>query len=45
MHMVYFFPLLKRQFIDMRKSTPKDIGKITMQPTGKKIEPDELEFH
>ena len=30
---------------DMRKSMPKDVGKVTMQPTGKAIMPNELEFH
>ncbi len=29
----------------MRKSMPKDKDKVTMKPTGKKIEPDQLEFH
>jgi len=31
--------------LDMRKSMPRDKDKITMKPTGKKIEPDQLEFH
>ena len=30
---------------DMRKSMPRDPGKITMQPTGKVIKPSQLEFH
>ena len=29
----------------MRKSTKKDPDKLTSKPTGKKIEPDALEFH
>ena len=29
----------------MRKSMPRDTDKVTMKPTGKKIEPHELEFH
>lgn len=31
--------------LDMRKSMPRDKDKVTMKPTGKKIEPSELEFH
>ncbi|KAL4491997.1 hypothetical protein ABPG72_008418 [Tetrahymena utriculariae] len=30
---------------DMRKSMKKDVEKITMKPTGKRIEPENLEFH
>ena len=30
---------------DMRKSMIKDKDKITTKPTGKKIEPNDLEFH
>ena len=32
-------------FVDMRKSMPRDKDKILMKPTNKKIEPDDLEFH
>ena len=32
-------------YIDMRKSMKKDIDKITMKATGKRIQPDELEFN
>lgn len=30
---------------DMRKSMPRDVEKVTMQPTGKTIRPRDLEFH
>jgi len=30
---------------DMRKSMPRDKDKVTMRPTGKKVEPEQLEFH
>eukprot|EP01017_Pseudomicrothorax_dubius_P002634 TRINITY_DN10167_c0_g1_i1.p1 TRINITY_DN10167_c0_g1~~TRINITY_DN10167_c0_g1_i1.p1 ORF type:complete len:184 (+),score=10.28 TRINITY_DN10167_c0_g1_i1:122-673(+) len=30
---------------DMRKSMPRDVSKALMKATGKKIEPNELEFH
>ncbi len=30
---------------DMRKSMKRDVSKRSMQPTGKSIEPGQLEFH
>lgn len=29
----------------MRKSMKRDVDKVTSKPTGKKIDPQDLEFH